>query len=650
MKKKNGFTLVEIVVTIAIMLAIVGIAVPSAMGLSSKSKKKSYDLQIKEFESAAKSYALDNKNKWNVTSISSSDKNYCFTLGDLEDSEYIEEIPKNPITNKTFTGSVQITIDTSSSGKQKLKYTYSDKNCEESNRIVMDTNLKALDNYDSYLNLINNNNGNGNPIKDTAIETLVSFGESSNFISKRIFFDTYDSLGYVPGIHCEKIFGNDNRYCSFVGAVDNNYIKIPGVKYTDDIEYAGQKNTDMLWRIVSFDEKNNSIKLISDLSVLMSEYSRDHKNENQAIWTDGLPYMFGKSYSYKTQEDSKLVINQNPFTRGELCQELTSKLGGDVKEYKCLPQGCTIADSIHGGCSGVKLDSIDCKYINSKDGDWGWDYIYKKDNDLNLFYKIDIYASNKYSIYQININTTNVAHPKIYNEIYSTWGNKNFGDDFYKKKGISMSEKDINLSQTNDGKKINVFKKTKMCIPTEPTASKVTSYYNAYLGSGNTHYNEISLPKFNNITTENIYNCSYMDNASIEYYQIGLLSVAEYIYSGASITQSEVSGNGEVYRIIFDNKNISNTMFNQNKVEFWTSDLMSSSNDNRKINEETSMFTIPLNDGSNSTGSIGKDAYGSAGVRPVITIDGSVKFKKGSGTSSDPYIVCLDGVNSDDCK
>ena len=33
MKNENGFTLVEIVVTIAIMLAIVGIAVPSAIGL-----------------------------------------------------------------------------------------------------------------------------------------------------------------------------------------------------------------------------------------------------------------------------------------------------------------------------------------------------------------------------------------------------------------------------------------------------------------------------------------------------------------------------------------------------------------------------------------------------------------------------------------
>ena len=254
LKKLNkGFTLVEIVVTIAIMLIVVSIAVPSAINLSNKSKQRSYELQVKEIETSAKSYVLDNKNKWNVSTIG--DSEYCFSLEDLENAEYIEDLEEliNPLTSSKFTGSVNIKVVDG-----KLKYEYSEEECTNS---LVSSGLKELQDYDDYLNL-NIDNSNGNNIEDNITNTVSKINISKNFGENLTDLE--------PGIYCE------DDYCSFVGATEENYVKFGGNKkmtYPSDIDYNNQAGQDILWRIVSFDKSNNNVKLISDSSVLNSIYN-----------------------------------------------------------------------------------------------------------------------------------------------------------------------------------------------------------------------------------------------------------------------------------------------------------------------------------------------------------------------------------------
>lgn len=59
--KKNGFTLVELLVVIIILGLLMAIAVPSAMSLAGKVKGKAYDTKIELIEKAAQTFGQSNK-------------------------------------------------------------------------------------------------------------------------------------------------------------------------------------------------------------------------------------------------------------------------------------------------------------------------------------------------------------------------------------------------------------------------------------------------------------------------------------------------------------------------------------------------------------------------------------------------------------
>ena len=60
MRKKNGFTLVELMAVIVLIALIMTIAIPNVLRLSKNTKIKAYDTKINLLESAAEAYGNDN--------------------------------------------------------------------------------------------------------------------------------------------------------------------------------------------------------------------------------------------------------------------------------------------------------------------------------------------------------------------------------------------------------------------------------------------------------------------------------------------------------------------------------------------------------------------------------------------------------------
>ena len=110
LKKKKGFTLIELIVVIAILGILILILVPSVMGAKNKAESVAYDLTIKKLNDAAILFTIDYPNT-RVTWSShdggtKADKGKEITSGNLHEAWYLylDEWPKNPMNPKaTFT-------------------------------------------------------------------------------------------------------------------------------------------------------------------------------------------------------------------------------------------------------------------------------------------------------------------------------------------------------------------------------------------------------------------------------------------------------------------------------------------------------------------------------------------------------------------
>ena len=107
--RKNGFTLVEMITVIAIMIALSAIAFFSISGIVRNSTDKLYKLQINSILDASRTYAVENANML-------SDNNE-ITLCDLKRSSLLENDLKNPLTEEEFDNSLIVRISKNSDGE-----------------------------------------------------------------------------------------------------------------------------------------------------------------------------------------------------------------------------------------------------------------------------------------------------------------------------------------------------------------------------------------------------------------------------------------------------------------------------------------------------------------------------------------------------
>ncbi len=107
--RKNGFTLVEMMTVIIIMVTLGFIAVFSITGIIKSSTDKLYQIQINSILDASRTYAVENSNML-------SDHNV-ITLCDLKRTSLLEKDLKNPKTEKQFDNSLIIEINKNSDGE-----------------------------------------------------------------------------------------------------------------------------------------------------------------------------------------------------------------------------------------------------------------------------------------------------------------------------------------------------------------------------------------------------------------------------------------------------------------------------------------------------------------------------------------------------
>lgn len=104
MKNKNGFTLVELIATIAILLLIVGIAIPSTINMMNKKKEQNYEKVIQSIKDAAETYVQMNDIDTATTTT--------ILLYKLISEELLDSPVINPLTEEEFKNTCKIDTTT----------------------------------------------------------------------------------------------------------------------------------------------------------------------------------------------------------------------------------------------------------------------------------------------------------------------------------------------------------------------------------------------------------------------------------------------------------------------------------------------------------------------------------------------------------
>ncbi len=122
MKNKKGFTLVELLVTIALMLSILAIAIVSFIGISNKKKQESYNLVKEQIITAAEQYFDSNEYLFEGLV----DGSYgIISVGKLVNEDYLNKVT-NPVTGKLVNYCSQVEVK-----KENGRYVSSFKEYEE---------------------------------------------------------------------------------------------------------------------------------------------------------------------------------------------------------------------------------------------------------------------------------------------------------------------------------------------------------------------------------------------------------------------------------------------------------------------------------------------------------------------------------------
>lgn len=139
---KKGFTLIELMAVITVLVIILSITFPVVSNVLQESRENSYDSQVSMIESAAKRYISDNVKEVDESGnlLISREKDNFVTILALQKNGYLnsKKIIKNPITDRTMTGCV---VAAYAKTYNQFQYVYTDYNCNDENVFTPKINI-----------------------------------------------------------------------------------------------------------------------------------------------------------------------------------------------------------------------------------------------------------------------------------------------------------------------------------------------------------------------------------------------------------------------------------------------------------------------------------------------------------------------------
>ena len=117
---KKGFTLVELLVTIGVLVLILLIVTPSLVGVINNSREKSFEETERSIITAARLYM--NYNRENRPGEIG--QNYYIDILTLQDEGYLERGIVNPITGDLMVGAYVVVTNTEQGFEYELEYDY----------------------------------------------------------------------------------------------------------------------------------------------------------------------------------------------------------------------------------------------------------------------------------------------------------------------------------------------------------------------------------------------------------------------------------------------------------------------------------------------------------------------------------------------
>ena len=160
MKKKNGFTLVEILITIVIIGLILLIVIPTVNNLNQKALEKSKQIFYSNVKSAALSYADEFANdiKWKIDSkdgIEEANEYICIPVKFLKEKGFFKDTLQIPGENKELVGLVRIERDKVTKVIDKNTIDPDNYDCQVSDSKKPEINLVVKDEVGNALNINN---------------------------------------------------------------------------------------------------------------------------------------------------------------------------------------------------------------------------------------------------------------------------------------------------------------------------------------------------------------------------------------------------------------------------------------------------------------------------------------------------------------
>lgn len=127
----KGFTLIEVIMVVAIIALLTILFTPNVLGLIDKNNMDSYNSIISSVENAANNYVSNNRYDNSIIKVECSgtekESTFTITLNTLVSSGTLSKIPENPCNKQSdFVGSNEVTVVFNCDTK-RFSYTFRDK-------------------------------------------------------------------------------------------------------------------------------------------------------------------------------------------------------------------------------------------------------------------------------------------------------------------------------------------------------------------------------------------------------------------------------------------------------------------------------------------------------------------------------------------